>query len=381
MADPNKKVCDAYPMVSIGADPEIFLEKHGKIIGAEKVFPQRTVRKMKSTFDNSEYEVGEVTLDGVQLELHPKPVYCRGHAYENFRDCFITVEERLRVDEDLKVSMKAVVEVDEKEMESLRPESKLLGCSPSENIYHDTVRLDPANTNTLIRSAGGHLHFSANGDYGFRTNQLRFALKRDAQETVKVLDIMLGNTCVLLDREPLAAKRRQYYGRAGEYRLPVYGLEYRTLSNFWLQANWLQHLVYGIARAAIGVAANFTMGKKPTNYGLMWVDLPPEKGSDFQKELLSLMDMEKVQRAINTNDYDLALSNYNRWIGWYLENHYPEKSFLSTSNHVKALTHLIEKGIDKWLPKENIVTHWVNTSYRSEGWDRFAHTLSAKVAA
>jgi hypothetical protein len=48
--------------------------------------------------------------------------------------------------------------------------------------------------------------------------------------------------------------RRVFYGRAGEYRLPTYGIEYRVLSNFWLCAPPIAHLVLDLARNTISFA-------------------------------------------------------------------------------------------------------------------------------
>ena len=58
-----------------------------------------------------------------------------------------------------------------------------------------------------------------------------------------------------------AGCRRQFYGLAGEFRLPPHGLEYRTLSNFWLYHRSLAHLVFGVARAAFCYALHGLRGK------------------------------------------------------------------------------------------------------------------------
>jgi len=46
-----------------------------------------------------------------------------------------------------------------------------------------------------------------------------------------MMDLYLGVPSVLMDKGEL---RKQLYGKAGAYRMKPYGVEYRTLSNFWI---------------------------------------------------------------------------------------------------------------------------------------------------
>jgi len=45
------------------------------------------------------------------------------------------------------------------------------------------------------------------------------------------MDVYVGLKCVALDNQPI---RRTKYGHAGRYRPTDYGIEWRTLSNFWI---------------------------------------------------------------------------------------------------------------------------------------------------
>ena len=49
---------------------------------------------------------------------------------------------------------------------------------------------------------------------------------------VQALDIILGLESVILDKD---ARRKEMYGKAGAFRFKDYGVEYRTLSNFWIK--------------------------------------------------------------------------------------------------------------------------------------------------
>lgn len=55
--------------------------------------------------------------------------------------------------------------------------------------------------------------------------------ERTSLELVKAMDLFLGVPSVILDKDTL---RRELYGKAGAMRFKEWGVEYRTLSNFWL---------------------------------------------------------------------------------------------------------------------------------------------------
>lgn len=113
----------------------------------------------------------------------------------------------------------------------------MLGCNPSQNVYgmlgegvFDARKL-------RYRFAGGHIHLG----YRFEPKKI--------ESLVKLLDAILGVWSVGAAAKFDNPIRRKYYGLAGEYRLPEHGLEYRTLSNFWLAHPGLANLVLMLARA------------------------------------------------------------------------------------------------------------------------------------
>jgi hypothetical protein len=70
------------------------------------------------------------------------------------------------------------------------------------------------------RFAGGHIHL------GFDNKN-----KIPAHAVAILMDMYIGLPSVSRDNQGL---RRAYYGRAGLYRPKDYGIEYRTMSNWWL---------------------------------------------------------------------------------------------------------------------------------------------------
>ena len=67
-----------------------------------------------------------------------------------------------------------------------------------------------------MRSAGGHVHIETS---------------LNKRHVIQACDLFLGVPSVLMDEGEM---RKQLYGKAGCFRPKSYGVEYRTLSNFWI---------------------------------------------------------------------------------------------------------------------------------------------------
>jgi hypothetical protein len=171
----------------------------------------------------------------------------------------------------------------------------------------------------------------------------------DPDKVIPVLDIIVGNTCVLIDRDPGNIERRKVYGRAGEYRVPTHGLEYRTLSNFWLRSYQTMSFVLALTRFGVSIA----------------------NSPEAREKLMSLVNMEDIQDAINNNDAKLAQKNFNKikkFISGRFDNGY---SGPLSGNHLAQFEFFVEKGLDHWF-KEDIMQHWLHHNYRERyGWENF----------
>lgn len=96
------------------------------------------------------------------------------------------------------------------------PMSRVFGCEPDYCAYTKKRNKKPRVPVPGMRSAGGHVHVET---------------KEDPFVVVKAMDFFLGLPSVLMDD---GRDRKQLYGKAGACRVKPYGVEYRTLSNFWI---------------------------------------------------------------------------------------------------------------------------------------------------
>lgn len=361
----------AYLSVMFGADPEFFFKnKDGAVVGAEKILPKEGVQNMERYYSRDatgNYIIAEdgrnyvfedrpaghkyIIIDGVQAEFNVIPNYCRQSFSSNLATCFRKTAEQIH-GKDIVASFAQTVDVDKEEMESLSREAQQFGCAPSKNAYGLTKVTVKDASRYYSRSAGGHIHI---GDGG--SSEIRKIL-RNTDITVPILDIVVGNTCVLLDLDKGNVERRKNYGRAGEYRLPKHGLEYRTLSNFWLRSYQTMSFVLALVRFAVCVAGDDAVSK----------------------ELLAMVDIEQIAKAINENDAVLAKQNFDKIKDFIasigaegFENWFPLQG-----KRMQQFEYFAKKGLDHWF-KEDIMQHWVDHQYRNRnGWEQFLALTVAK---
>lgn len=349
--------------VMLGCDPEFFFSRDGKVIGSEKVLPKEGVDSVVASY--SDHSSGKIVIDGVQAELNPAPNTCRQSLSYNISRCFITMKSELLTGEgkDVKLDFSPTVTVDKEEIDSLSDGSKRFGCAPSNNAYRAAQKSNKIKVNAEkypYRSAGGHIHLGRIG--GAAMASWRGLEKPEV--LVPALDVLLGNTCVLIDRDPGNIERRKLYGKAGEYRVPAHGVEYRTLSNFWLRNYTLMSFAFGLARFTVNMVGQST------------------EATDYVGELMKLVKMKDIEKAINTNDAALALKNFEAiepWLNMVL----PLPGQLMSGYEIPlspatipAFKHFAKKGVDYWFKLNDPLAHWIERleDTRSQGrygWESF----------
>lgn len=347
----REQIVSTYGIVRHGCDPELFFERNGQIVGSEKVITPGMLPG--------------VVLDGVQVELNPRSYMCRAHLGVDIANAFRTLRGHLENMKDISVSFTSVVEVSKEELDSLSAKSRELGCAPSDNFYHGATSLNIDPTTFRTRSAGGHVHVG-----------LPETMKKRALRLVPIFDSIIGNTCVMIDRDPMAVERRKTYGRAGEHRLPSHGIEYRTLSNFWLRSYPLMGFVMGLSRLAAGILKT-TLDMRPPMYEVPPVYYPYAGNFNWDAEakFLKMVDLASMEKAINENDLELAKKNYQN-VKEFIYNHVPwgmdcglDPGILNEFDFF--LKKVEEKGITYWFP-ENPIDHWCSIyDGHNHGWESF----------
>jgi hypothetical protein len=292
---------------TVGCDPEVFLTRDGGFIGSERVVPDLK---------------GLVVRDGFQVEFNPPASMSSSILGSWLSQAFIRLDSLVKAHEGVGISLDQVIKVDPNEMSQLSERSRILGSDPSFNVY-GTKPILVDGESYPFRSAAGHLHFGLKND-----------LFDERVRLISWFDVFVGNTSVLIDRNPLAVQRRENYGRAGEYRIPNHGIEYRTPSNFWLRNYTLLDFVLNLADIAIQVVID----------GI--------NGGDLESRLIDVVDIAKVAKAIDTNNLDLAWENYKdvaklgvfgRW---------------STLNLTMFFENVEKNGLESFFP-EDPVTSWI----------------------
>lgn len=368
--------------IYIGGDPEVFLcGKGGKIIGSERVISEKGI-------DLTNHYSGKIVRDGVQVEFVLPPFHCRATGASTLATAFRALRVHLLENFPTHhIDFRQVVEVDEDELADLSEKSRILGCAPSRNIYDPDARVEVAPDRIRYRSAGGHIHIGLNllgSRYGRNftpaVDKPCHPLIDDPSHLVKLLDVLVGNTCVLIDRDPQAVERRKVYGRAGEYRIPAHGLEYRVLSNFWLRSYPLASFVWGMARmaTAIGMTGQESIAVTTKDrYGYTIASKYVKPDWDSGLELLSQIDIEKVRRAINENDFNLAMETWQivrgflgAYTGGCLET--GDGAIPIVASTIEDFDYFLEKGLDHWFPKHQAMIRWLCfTNGHHNGWEAF----------
>jgi len=225
---------------STGSDPEIFVvDGKDTIMPAFTFLPPNTRKGVGGIHKPYPY------CDGFAAECYIPASHCHGWVIDHIRDGLYQVEKQAHVvDPKAHVTIQNTFNIPKTVMDAAKDEDVALGCMPSYNVYDD-IPQQPANPREfLFRFAGGHVHMGlGEGCYS----------AYEKQEMIKGADLFAALPAVAFFEKLDDPTRRNFYGRAGEYRTPKHGLEYRVLSNAWLCAPEVAHLVLSLVRCGFKV--------------------------------------------------------------------------------------------------------------------------------
>lgn len=218
----------------LGCDPEAFLATiHGELrssigkVGGSKQVPQPLPL-------GEGYAVQE---DNVALEFNIPPAAGKEEFIASIDKTLKFLGDAMHEHHGLMIINSSAETFPDSEL--LQPAAQEFGCDPDYNAWTNARNPRPQATDKNLRSCGGHVHV------GYDITQC------DGKEIIKSMDLHLGVPSVLMDK---GEKRKLLYGKSGAYREKPYGVEYRTLSNFWIFSDKLIGWVYDNTVKAVNAA-------------------------------------------------------------------------------------------------------------------------------
>lgn len=219
----------------IGCDPEVFVRNPNS---QQFLCAHNMVQGTKA--EPFKVKSGAVQVDGMALEFNIDPAHTRDEFVNNVTDVY---HELARMVPGYELVAQPSAHFEPEVFAAAPAESKVLGCDPDFNAWTG-IRNDPPQGDRPFRTAAGHVHIGWTQGVD-PLDEVHFA---DCIAVTKQLDYALGLNSLLYDKDN---ERRLLYGKAGAFRPKPYGVEYRVLSNAWLQSPELIGWVYDATQKAL----------------------------------------------------------------------------------------------------------------------------------
>lgn len=209
-------------IITIGADPEIFVTLEGEPVSAHTLIPGDKENPFKVA-------CGAIQVDGTALEFNIDPARTEDEFLSNIER--VMEQLRDRVDNNYEFLIEPSVVFSDRVWKSIPTYAKRLGCDPDYSAWLMYANSPPP-VNKPMRTASGHVHIGITD-----MTWDMFSCGSLARE----MDYFLGLFTLDWDHDD---SRRTMYGQAGAFRVKPYGVEYRTPSNAWLRSQQLTRKVF-----------------------------------------------------------------------------------------------------------------------------------------
>lgn len=267
-----------HKLISLGSDPELFLEdENGKVIsaigkiGGTKKKP-RPLKDLGRGFFVQE--------DNVLLEYNT-PI-CKSTSSWQITHAKIQSYLASMVGQlGLKISTKASHSMDLDQMQD--PQAWVLGCDPDYDAWNLKWNTKPGNDDPLLRSAGGHIHVGYSNPNA-----------ADSIRLLRILDYFVGAPLKRLDPDK---KRAELYGKPGAGRFKPYGVEYRTPSNFWTLSTKATAAIYNNVMHAVSLIDSYDKQKYRIDTAKAYL---AGEEDDFDDTLFALLGMSYNEKKLLT---------------------------------------------------------------------------------
>jgi len=227
-----------YKNITVGSDPEFFIcNKRGKLISSIGIISgsKHDPKKLK--------HLGEgfaIQTDNVLGEFNIPPSNTAHEATTSIAIMKAYISGFLD-DKGLLPKYMASGVYTKDQLNSY--EARQFGCSPDYNAWINDVNEAPDGNSTRLRSCGCHFHV------GYDDNNDKANL-----DIIKALDVFLGVPSVLIDPDK---DRRKLYGKAGAFRHTDFGVEYRSMSGYFISSNELTEWCFNQVFKAIDYLNSF----------------------------------------------------------------------------------------------------------------------------
>lgn len=223
--------------ILIGADPELFMinPNTGSFVSAHDRVPGTKYEPFK-------VPNGAIQVDGTALEFNIDPAHSVGEFIRNIKSVRQTLESYVP-GFNVVAQPVATYDIDYWTYE-VPMSAQTLGCDPDYNGWTEEVNKPPNPGGKPFRTASGHVHIGWTKDQDVYDKDHYLLCCKMARQ----MDYYLGIHSLLWDTDPT---RRSLYGQAGAFRPKPYGVEYRVLSNRWLESDKLMAWVYEAVQVGV----------------------------------------------------------------------------------------------------------------------------------
>lgn len=222
--------------IRIGADPELFIFDKTTHLPVSAYGVIQGTKEQPALVPN-----GAIQVDGVAAEFNINPAVTE----EEFLGNIFFVKGRLwkeirSKNENYILRAEPAIVFPKKLWDSLPEESKQLGCTPDYNAY-TLEHNPPPDSSSRMRTGSGHVHIS----WQNQEEEITAGYIEHVAGLVRHLDAHLLPESKKWDSD---TRRASLYGAPGAFRPKSYGVEYRVLSNKWLDSVKTQSYVFNATK-------------------------------------------------------------------------------------------------------------------------------------
>lgn len=272
-------------IVLVGADPELFM-KHsdtGEFISAHDRVPGTKYKPFKVPH-------GAIQVDGTALEFNIDPAATVDEFFRNITSVRSTLESYVP---GYNVVAEPVATYDpEYFLWEVPSSAQALGCDPDYNGWSTEQNPRPDTNGEPYRTASGHVHIGWTDGVDINDgSHFEFCCR-----VARQMDYYLGIHSLLWDKD---GTRRKLYGKAGAFRPKTYGMEYRVLSNRWLENESLIRWVFNTVQ--VGMADAFADNWAEDTYGNLAEEIINDNLTNWKSTMHHIdlnLDMDGINAAV-----------------------------------------------------------------------------------